>query len=160
MASSICSFIPVLKPEFRYNWFRRFWPSGVGSMDTEIPYSRLAASAVRRATIKSSRRITGRPVVSPTTFPASSTLQPSPGPPIRMSPVSGLTITYSIRWIPAMYRISSVNGVPSLAAACNAASMAFMEIARKPVDCLAPSATASRLSMTRCRLSRCMASVT
>ena len=65
-------------------------PSLVGSI--EQPMSRVVeplAGKARKATHKSSKRITGRPVEIPTVRPAGSVVQPSAGPAITMSPLSG-----------------------------------------------------------------------
>jgi len=59
-----------------------------------MPYPWAALRTVRNATSKSSNRITGRPVVMPTTLAFLSKVQPSPGPAITMSFCSGNKNTY------------------------------------------------------------------
>ena len=65
-------------------------PSFVGSI--EQPMSLVAeplGGKARRATHRSSSRITGRPLEMPMMRPAGSVVQPSAGPAITMSPLSG-----------------------------------------------------------------------
>ncbi len=105
-------------------------PSWVGLIEQLMPPSR-APLTVRSATIRSSNCTTGRPVVTPTTLPASSIFQPSAGPASTMSCSSGYTNTYCTRSRPPRYLISS-GSLPlfSVSAFWQAASRALSEILR------------------------------